>query len=116
MKLPWHIDESGAILFFEDIGERGYRVDRELMLLKQHGVLKKVKAMVFGDFIGGEEPNGGNRVWPVIERFAQEQKFPVFKGLKAGHGKNKMAIPFNTKAVLRCGKKGELTIDTGVKR
>lgn len=115
LKLPWQVNTDGSILFFEDIGERGYRVDRCLKLLEQHGVLKKVKGIVFGSFIECAEPDGRDKVWPVIKRFAQEQKFPVFRGLKSGHGKDKLPIPLNTPATLSCGSSGKLKISTGVK-
>ncbi|MDZ4660013.1 MAG: LD-carboxypeptidase [Pseudomonadota bacterium] len=124
LKLPWQVNTAGAILFFEDIGERGYRIDRCLKLLEQHGVLKKVKAIIFGAFIEGSEPDGSDKVWPVIGRFAKAQKFPVFCGLKAGHGKDKLPIPLNTKATLTCGapgknsqkSMGKIKIDTGIQK
>ena len=115
LKLPWQVDTRGSILFFEDIGERGYRIDRYLKLLEQHGALKGVKAVVFGSFIECNEPDGSDKVWPVIRRFASMQKIPVFCGLKAGHGKDKLPIPMNTKAQLTCGAKGKIKIATGVK-
>ena len=104
------------ILFLEDTGERGYRLDRTLQHCAQAGALRGVKALVFGNFIGGNDPDGGNRVAAVLERFAQEQDFPVFCGLPAGHGEHQRPVFFNTRAELRCGDAGELRIETAALR
>jgi muramoyltetrapeptide carboxypeptidase len=102
------------ILFLEDIGERGYRLDRTLAHLAQSGALAGLQALIFGSFTGGDDPDGGNRVAAVLERFAQEQDFPVLGGLPAGHGERQRPLFFNSRAELRCGEPAELTIDTPV--
>jgi muramoyltetrapeptide carboxypeptidase len=104
---------KGQILFFEDIGERGYRVDRELKHLEMAGYFKGVKAIVFGDFINCEEPGGESLVPKVIERFASEQSFPVFSGLEVGHGSFQRPLPLGTLAELVCGSSGILTVQSG---
>ncbi|HTV52399.1 MAG TPA: LD-carboxypeptidase [Steroidobacteraceae bacterium] len=100
------------ILFLEDIGERGYRVDRMLQHLLQAGALAGVQALLFGDFLGGQDPDGRNLVNAVLERFAQAQRFPVLRGMRAGHGEHQRPVFFNTRAGLRCGRSAELTIAT----
>lgn len=101
------------ILFFEDVGERGYRVDRMLQHLEQAGIFKKVKALVFGTFTGGQEKDGRNLIVPVLKRFAEEQKFPVLIGLNAGHGDYQRPLFFHTPAEL-LPKAGELYVQTGI--
>lgn len=90
-------------LFFEDIGERGYRIDRMLHQLEQAGLFKKVKAILLGDFILGQESNGENHVWKTLDSFFQNIKIPVFSGLQAGHGEVQRPLILNSKAVLTCG-------------
>lgn len=90
-------------LFFEDIGERGYRIDRMLEQLKQAGQLNKCKAVLLGDFLLGQETNGENHVWPVIAKFFEKSKVPVFSGLQAGHGDIQRPVILNSKASLACG-------------
>lgn len=102
-------DHSG-ILFLEDIGERGYRVDRMLQHFEQAGALRKLKAIVLGAFIGGNELDGTNLTIPVLTRFAESLKFPVFAGMDAGHGDYQRSVSLNTLAILKCGPAGELTI------
>lgn len=106
---------SGGILFFEERGERGYRVDRLLMQMELAGMFKAAKAIVFGDFIGGLEPDGKDMVTPVLARFAERMSIPVFSGVPAGHGETQRPVFFNTSAVLKCGDAGVLTISSGVK-
>ena len=101
-----------AILFLEDVGERGYRVDRMLQHLLQAGVFRGVRAVVFGTFVGGVEPDGRTLVPAVLHRFAREQSFPVLRGLPAGHGDVQRPVFFGTRAVLACGTAPRLTIET----
>jgi len=102
------------ILFLEDVGERGYRVDRMLQHLAQAGALRDLKAVVFGTFVGGQEPDGRILVPQVLQRFAREQPFPVLMGLDAGHGERQRALFFNTRADLHCGAAARLCIATAV--
>ncbi len=100
------------ILFLEDVGERGYRVDRMLQHLSQAGALRHLEAVVFGAFVGGRESDGRTLVPQVLERFAREQSFPVLMGMDAGHGEHQRPVFFNTPAELRCGPAPELTIES----
>jgi muramoyltetrapeptide carboxypeptidase len=97
------------ILFLEDIGERGYRVDRMLQHFVQAGAFDNLKAIVLGSFTGGHELDGRCTTPEVWKRFAEEhRKLPVFAGMEAGHGEYQRAVCLNTPAVL---KNCELTID-----
>ncbi len=100
------------ILFLEDVGERGYRVDRMLQHLSQAGALRNVAAVVFGAFVGGRESDGRTLVPQVLKRFAREQSFPVLMGMDAGHGEHQRPVFLNTAAELRCGATPHLTIET----
>ena len=102
---------KNAIVFLEEVSERGYRVDRLFVSLQQSGYFAKAKAVVFGDFLGGNEPDGQNFVGDVLNQFAYESKIPVFRGLPSGHGPLRRTVPFATKAVLDMGQ-GSLTAKT----
>lgn len=99
---------KNKILFLEDVGERGYSVDRMLEQLNQTGLMKKVSAVVFGDFTDGLEKDGKDLVPDALERFAEKAPFPVLRGLPCGHGKHNRLLPFNQKCTLKLGKSGEL--------
>jgi muramoyltetrapeptide carboxypeptidase len=92
---PWQLQASGKIYFFEDVQERGYRIDRMLCHLQQAKLFEGVKAILFGDFIKGEEPNGTDLTWEVIHRFAEDLLIPIFQLPGCGHGLQNYPIPFN---------------------
>lgn len=115
MGTPWQPRGNGKILFFEDVDERGYEVERMLMHLENAGIFRGVKAVVLGEFIGGTEKSGKNLVYVALQRFADRMKFPVLKGVKSGHGPLVRTLPLNTPAQLETGKRGELIVHTGAK-
>lgn len=98
------------ILFLEDVGERGYRIDRMLTHLAQAGMLRGLRAVVFGSFIGGREADGRDLVPAVLRRFASTLRIPVLAGLPAGHGERQRPLFFNTPAELVCGRSPELSV------
>ena len=53
---PYLPDVAGAILFFEDLGERPYRVDRLLAHLDLAGLFGAASAVIAGDFSACREP------------------------------------------------------------
>lgn len=101
-----------GILFLEDIGERGYRIDRILEQLRLAGVLRNIKAIVLGTFIGGAEIDGTNLGYAVLERFAQTLSIPVLSGIDAGHGTHQRPVFLHSRALLRCGPDAQLTVYT----
>ncbi|MCD6034346.1 MAG: Murein tetrapeptide carboxypeptidase [Rickettsiales bacterium] len=110
----WQMQSKGKILFLEDVGERGYSVDRMLTHLSQSGLLEDIKALVFGDFIGGEEEDGISLCDTVLHRFVQEIGIPALRCKGVGHGKINHPLPFGTDVILKLGKKPTLTCQTGV--
>ncbi|CAN5647673.1 LD-carboxypeptidase [soil metagenome] len=113
-----HPSTEGQILYFEDIGERGYRVDRLLeQLVQTEVVTAKTRAIVFGEFVAGLETDGASRVPAVLERFAREwgarSRVPMFTGVTSGHGLNQRVVPLGTEAVLDL-RSGSLEIETAV--
>lgn len=112
---PWQLNTDRAFLFLEDIGERGYRIDRMLEQMRQAGLFKKCDGIILGDFIGGAEPATGkdnfNLVW---KRWAADLDIPLFKGLPAGHAEIQRPVPFNTSCELvLAGSKAQLKISSG---
>ncbi|MBC7372126.1 MAG: LD-carboxypeptidase [Bdellovibrionaceae bacterium] len=107
---PYQVNTDGKILFIEDLGERGYRVDRVLEHFYQAGLFKKCKALIIGEFLGGKEESG-KILWPqVFKSWADRLDIPVFSGMEAGHGIIQRPVPLMTKAVLTGGSRGHLVI------
>jgi muramoyltetrapeptide carboxypeptidase len=76
---------SGAVLFFEDVGERPYRLDRMLTQLRLANVLARARAIVFGEMPGCDEPGGGLTARSVIADLLRDFPGPVLVGLPSGH-------------------------------
>jgi muramoyltetrapeptide carboxypeptidase len=105
---------NGRIIFLEEIAERGYRLDRMFSQLSQVGAFKNAKAIVLGDFLGGDEKDGTTQVPRVLRRFAESLDIPVMKGIRAGHGSIQRPVPFATVAKLKTGARGSLICSTGL--
>ncbi|UYL08080.1 LD-carboxypeptidase [Bdellovibrio sp. SKB1291214] len=114
---PWQIDAKKSLLFLEDTGERGYRVDKMLEHMRQAGVFKQCHGLILGDFIGGNEPGSDqSKLKQVFKRWSEDLDLPIFQGLEAGHDVIQRPVPLNTSCVLS-QKNGKvlLNIDTGGK-
>ncbi len=103
---------ASGMLFLEDIGERGYRIDRMLEQLRQAGVLRNIKAIVLGTFLGGAETDGSNLGPAVLERFAQSLPIPVLSGIQSGHGTVQRPVFLHSRAELHCGPEARLIVQT----
>ncbi len=100
---PSRLKARNKILFFEEIGERAYRVDRCLHQLMQAGMFEGVKAVVFGDFFNCLEADGKDLIPQTLNNFFKDLKIPAFKGLQVGHAEIQLPLYFNTPSVLTCG-------------
>lgn len=125
----YQINPKNKILFIEDVKSSGYVIDRDLTHLKQSGILKDLKAIVLGDFIGDD-----NNIDYAIQRFAKDvdntnmdtiQKntsvlnIPVFRFKSSGHGYKNYPLPFGYRAMIKNGTleiyNSECTANTEVK-
>ncbi|KTD66652.1 LD-carboxypeptidase [Legionella santicrucis] len=105
----WQINSQDKIVLLEEIGERGYRVDRMLEHLKQACIFTNAAAVLLGDFLEGYEPNGTSLIDPVLQRFAESSDIPVLRIRGVGHGPINLPIPLGTKASLQLGENAHLT-------
>lgn len=109
----WEISMQNKVVFLEDIGERGYRVDRVLEHMMALGILQKARAIVFGPFTGGEEPGGKkSKVPAVLKAFADRLACPVYSGIDSGHIPNSRALPLNTNAEIS---NHQIVVSTGIR-
>ncbi|WP_058522114.1 S66 peptidase family protein [Legionella tucsonensis] len=105
----WQMDGRDKIILLEEIGERGYRVDRMLEQLKQASLFSRAAAIILGDFLEGDEPNGFSLIEPVLQRFAESCPIPVLRIAGIGHGPINFPISFGTEAHLQLGERAQLT-------
>ena len=101
---PYLPDLRGAILFFEDVGERPYRIDRLLTQLELAGVFQAAAGVVAGEFIGCDEPASSKVVFPPTSEVLRERlgrlRIPVALGAPIGHGRRNRALPYGTRVEL----------------
>ena len=102
---PYELSMDDKIVFLEDINEKPYAVDRMLTQLVLAGRLKKVKGIIFGNFVnGGDATHFQETALDVLRDF----KGPILFNFPAGHGPLKVTLPLGIKARISAeGKKLE---------
>jgi muramoyltetrapeptide carboxypeptidase len=98
---PWAYRLDGAVLLLEEVGERPYRIDRQLTQLRLAGALARLGGVVLGDFIDCVEKDGSG---PDAEAVLAERLgglgVPVLAGVPVGHGKRNRALPHGARVRL----------------
>lgn len=84
---PWAPKAMGSILFFEDIAEEPYRVDRLLAQLRLAGVLDAASGFLIGSFSEAESPD------VVLADYLRPLAKPVLAGWPSGHGRPNQTLP-----------------------
>jgi muramoyltetrapeptide carboxypeptidase len=101
---PYLPDLQGAILFFEEVGKRPYRIDRLLTQLELAGVFQAVAGVVAGELIRCEEPAPSSPASPSASEVLRERlgrlRIPVVLGAPIGHGARNWALPYGTRVEL----------------
>lgn len=108
---PFEVDTRDAILFFEDVGEEPYDVDRMLNHFKMAGKFDHCRGVIF-DKMPTVKPADYEpafyrnlSVEQVIEDVFKEFDFPVCVGFSLGHIKNKPTMPLGIKVRLDANKR-----------
>jgi muramoyltetrapeptide carboxypeptidase len=91
-----------GVLWFEDVAEHPYKVERMLLQWLHSGILGQQKAIILGQFTGYKltPHDKGFKLQSVIERLRSQLKIPVFTGLPFGHVATKVCLPFGQKVKL----------------
>jgi muramoyltetrapeptide carboxypeptidase len=99
---PYFPDIEGGILFFEDVNEHPYRVERMLLQLLQAGVLARQKALLFGDFSSYRLSayDNGYDFNAMLAFIRSQVAIPVLTGLPFGHIEDKVTLPVGCQAHL----------------
>jgi muramoyltetrapeptide carboxypeptidase len=100
---PFWPDLDGAILFFEDVGEPPYRLDRMWQHLDLSGALDRVAGVAMGTFVDCDDPEGRWGAAEVLGELAARRGLPCVLGLPAGHGDVHLSFPLGARAVLDGG-------------
>jgi muramoyltetrapeptide carboxypeptidase len=106
-------DLDGAVLFFEDVDEPPYRVDRMLTHLRLSGRLSSLQGMIAGHLTcdlparrnpehrAADEPSNED----LLRELAGEAGWPVAWGLCAGHASPNLTLPLGARVRLDPGRR-----------
>ena len=110
---PYAFDPpEGCILFFDEIGERPYRIDRLFTQLSLAGIIDRASAIVFNELPGCDEPAGAPRIRQTIADLTERFDGPVLFGLPSGHTAAAMlTLPFGVNARIQTGPDPGLIIE-----
>ncbi len=95
----WFPDLEGAVLFWEDVNEPPYRIDRLLTQLRLSDRLGKIAGMIVGHLDGGPGAPGAD--WPaLVSDSLTGLDVPVAWGLESGHLQPNWTLPLGLPARL----------------
>lgn len=99
---PYAVQTAGALLFIEDVGEPGYRIDRLLSQLRLAGIFREVAGVVAGAF--SDCPDDGDPGLPTAAEVVRERlgdlDVPVTAGFPFGHIDHTWTLPLGVRARL----------------
>lgn len=97
---PYAFDPPpGHVLFFDEVGERPYRLDRMVTQLRQAGLLARAGAVVVGELPRCDEPSGETTGRGVMASLFADFPGPVVIGFPSGHTVSPLqTIPFGVRA------------------
>lgn len=93
---------EGAILYWEEVNEAPFRIDRMLAHLRASGRLRKLAGMVVGRLVGFKARRAGEHLAlrDLLNTHLEGTRYPVVIDLPAGHGPGKTTLPMGFPARL----------------
>ncbi len=98
---PYQPNFNNNVLFFEEVGEEPYRVDRMLTHLKHAGVLRKIKALLIGslmDCVLTDKTKPSLTIDEMLREITEDLKIPILSNLAYGHLPHKLTMPIGLNA------------------
>jgi muramoyltetrapeptide carboxypeptidase len=114
---PYEPPVDGAILFWEDVNEEPFRIDRMLAQLRHAGWLRRIRGLIVGRL---HNVRARTRVYDVplrdlLEAHLAGTDYPVVTGFPAGHAPGQRALPLGVAARLDT-KAGRLEVGSAATR
>ncbi len=97
---PYMPATRGAVLLFEDVGERPYRLDRMWTHLSLAGLFDGAAGIVLGDFTGCDEKGADYGSADVLRGLAEATGLPCAAGFPIGHGTVNLSVPLGARVRL----------------
>ena len=98
---PWQLDAAGCVLGFEEVTEKPYAIDRDLMQLDLAGALRGCLGVVLGDLtrctdppIAPGAPDNPLPARQTVLDHLLRLDLPGLVGAPFGHGHRNVALPF----------------------
>jgi muramoyltetrapeptide carboxypeptidase len=103
---------SGYVLFFDEVGERPYRLDRMVTQLRQAGLLDRAAAVIVGELPGCAEPAGQPTARGVIADVLGDFPGPVVIGFPSGHTSGpSLTLPLGVRCRVIAGPRPRIVIE-----
>ncbi len=92
---PYMPSLKGAILVIEDIGEKTYRLDRALHVLRLHKVFEQISGLIVGHFVNclPKNPDRSFTLEDYLSDVLDGYNFPVITNFSYGHIKRRFTLP-----------------------
>lgn len=96
---PWAFNPpEGFVLFFDEVGERPYRLDRMVLQLRQSGLLRRAGAIVIGELPRCDEPSSPITARATMAHALADFPGPVVIGFPSGHTTGpQLTMPFGVR-------------------
>jgi muramoyltetrapeptide carboxypeptidase len=92
---PFEVPTAGTILFWEEVNEEPWRIDRMLGQLRLAGRLENLCGMVVGRLVNcrAKDPANDVPLEEILHAHLAGTTYPVVLGLPAGHCPGKITLP-----------------------
>lgn len=98
---PYAPSLKDSILFFEDVKEKPYRIDRYLAQLKVSGALDHVRAIVLGQFSDCTDDDPTLTTDEIFRDYFSKLGVPVLTNIPSGHIPRQWTLPYGAKYQVR---------------
>ncbi len=91
---------KNSILFFEEVGEEPYRLDRMLTQLRNADILRKIRGLVIGDLtscVPADPSKPTLKLDEIIKELTAGLQIPIITNVPYGHIPRKFTLPIGLK-------------------
>jgi muramoyltetrapeptide carboxypeptidase len=113
---PWELDLRDSILFFEDVHEAPYRIDRMLTQLIAANKLQQCAGIVIGEHVEcvPSGPRNSLGLEQVFDDRLRPLGIPILYNLPIGHGRHIATLPLGVQVELNATERRMRIVEPGV--
>jgi muramoyltetrapeptide carboxypeptidase len=98
---PYQLKTEDCLLYLEDVGELLYSLDRMLTHLRQAGLFKKVRGIVFGPLKDAHD--SPEVIQEMLKDVLGDLAIPILFGFPSGHTEDSWTIPLGLPVAMDAG-------------